>query len=216
MAITTINTNNLRDISSSLLLENGKLKLLESRDYDYLNSDEIRFFCHQYARYGLPTRELIDYIHDLIGGRKAIEIGSGHGDLGYHLKIPMTDSKIQENSGVRKFYEIVKQPVINYPDDVKKLEAIEAVYYYKPKVVIASWITQWINPLKVPSSGGSIFGIKEEKLLNLVDTYILVGNLDIHGEKEIMKLKHEKIKLPFIRSRASNPENDMLFIWNRS
>jgi hypothetical protein len=41
------------------------------------------------------TVELVAWLHDRIAGRKAIEIGAGMGDLGYHLGIPQTDSYAQ-------------------------------------------------------------------------------------------------------------------------
>jgi hypothetical protein len=205
----------LKDISSQLLMKNKKLKLLDAKEYDNFSHGDLRFFCHQHARYGLPTTECVNFIREVINGRTALEIGSGHGDLGYHLNIRMTDSKIQEDPGVRLFYMMGRQPVINYPPDIRKIEAIDAVKKWRPQVVVGSWITRWVSPDFPPSGNGSVFGVKEDEILDLVETYILVGNLDTHGDKEIMKRKHREIANPFLKSRAKNPENNRIFIWDR-
>jgi hypothetical protein len=211
-----INPKDVRDISPELLLPNGKLKLLAHADYDKFTRTELRIFCHYHARYGLPTIEAVDFIKNLIAGRSAIEIGAGHGDLGYHLGIPMTDSKIQFRQDVRQIYERSGQPIIQYPEDVERLEALEAIQKYQPKVVIASWITQWIPEDVKPTSGGSIHGIKEDEMLDKIEQYIMIGNLKIHGDKKILAREHTIYRPLFIKSRASYPEDDVIFAWDGS
>lgn len=208
-----LDINKLKDISSSLLLPNGRLKLLSEKEYDKFASNDLRYFCHTHARYGLPTVELIEYIKNIIAGRSAIEIGSGHGDLGYHLGIPMTDSKEQYDPSIHAYYEAVGQPIIQYPDAVEKLEALEAVNKYKPKVIVASWVTTY-SPFET-TFASSPSGVKEDKLLSQVETYILVGNEDNHRDKPIMKLSHTTEKGSFIRSRAKFPENDRIYVWGK-
>jgi len=202
----------VKDISGELLLPNGKLKLLSYKDYQKFEFDDLRIFCHQYARYGLPTIELINYLNNIIKGRSCIEIGSGHGDLGYHLKIPMTDNKAQLWPIIRKHYERMGQPIIDYPDDIEELDALEAVTKYNPKVVIGSWVTTYSPTEKNYSS--SPFGIKEDKILNYVETLILIGNLESHGKKPILKFGHLLIKdAPFIVSRAKKQKYNVIYVW---
>lgn len=203
----------LNDISSELLLENGKLKLFPSQKYRQLKWEDFRFFCHQYARYGIPTTELVDFIKEKIDGRSAIEIGSGAGDLGFHLGIPMTDSKIQENPDLIKIYKAAMQPVIKYPSDVEKIDSLDAVIKYKPKVVVASWITSY-SPVET-TFGSNPNAIKEDKILELIETFIIVGNLDIHWDKPILRNPHIEIYAPWIISRAKNPEKNRIFIIER-
>lgn len=204
---------NLKDISQELLLPNGKLKLFPAKFYDDLDKNNLRLFCHMYARYGLPTTELIDFLIQKIDGRSAIEIGSGHGDLGYHLHINMTDSKIQKKPEIQEIYKSMEQPIIDYPDDVEEIEALDAVHKYKPSVVIASWITTYA-PHFMPYSSSS-HGIKEAKILDKVETFIIIGNNDLHGDKPIRKLPHLEIYEPWIKSCATNPENNRIYIWDR-
>ncbi len=212
MLIKTLNTTGLNDLSPELIMENGKLKLLHANDYYEMHWDEVRAFCHFQGRYGLPTVEVVEYLKDIIDGRTAIEIGSGHGDLGFHLGIPMTDSKIQSKPDIQKEYEKMKQPIIKYPEDVEELEARAAVKKYKPKVVVASWVT---NKFKAKSDvKGFTYGVDEEQIINAVETYILVGNLEVHGHKAIMNRRHIQIAQPWIISRSIAPQMNRIFIWN--
>jgi hypothetical protein len=203
-----------QDISPELLMPNGKLKLLPAEHYKQYSWQNFRIFCHKFARYGIPTIELVERLNHIIDGRKAIEIGSGWGDLGFHLDIPRTDSRLQDRLEVALEYDLMQQPRIKYPSDVEGLEALEAVAKYKPQVVIGSWVTAYGDPDKV-SYGCNIYGIKEKKILEQVETYILVGNLDQHGDRPICKLPHARISAPWIVSRARKPENNRIFVWNK-
>jgi hypothetical protein len=215
MTIELINTEGVEDLTPKLLLPNGKLKLLSFKDYENMDRNAVRLFCHKNARYGLPTKELVDFIAGEIKGKRTIEIGAGHGDLGHHLGIIKTDSKIQEELSVKAFYMLGGQPTIQYPDDVRKMEAIAAVEKYKPQVVVASWVTRYLPPDASPSDRGSMFGVKEDELIKKVDTYILVGNHDIHGDKPIMQNVHIEIANKFIVSKAKNQENNRIYIFKR-
>ncbi len=210
---TILEAKDLKDISQELLLPNGKMKLLPAAFYDAIDKGNLRLFCHSYARYGIPTTELIDFLIQKIDGRSAIEIGSGHGDLGYHLNIKMTDSKIQKNPEIQESYRAMKQPIIDYPDDVEEIDALDAVEKYKPSVVVASWVTTYA-PHVMPY-GSNPHGIKETKILDKIETFIIVGNNDLHGDKPIRKLPHLEIYEPWIKSRATNPENNRIYIWDR-
>ena len=207
-----LDVSGVSDISHRVLFPNGKLKVLKAEKWLSFTRKERRLFCHNHARYGLPTREIIEHIYHLIDGRSAIEIGSGHGDLGYHLKIPMTDSKLQDEAWVAASYLLMGQPTIKYPKDVEKLAAISAVMKYKPKVVVGSWITTLGNPNK-EKYGCNPDGIDEELIFNLpfVETFILVGNIDVHGDKPILKRAHEAFASPLLLSRANNPDHDRIF-----
>lgn len=203
---------------SSLLRNDGQMLLLKSATYDQMHRDSLRIWCHQCARYGIPTREFIAWLKDYIGDRSAIEIGSGAGDFAHHLGIKGTDSKMQERPDVQAMYEAMGQPVIKYPEWIEKIDAISAVKKYKPKVVFASWVTHWIDPnLPPPPGGGNMYGIKEEEILAepSVEAYVMLGNLEVHKYKPLRKLPHKELALPFIRSRATYPEMDRVFVWEK-
>lgn len=205
-------TGEIKEIGEELLREDGKLYLRESSFYKNLDWQEFRLFCHKYARYGISTTELIDYIKNIIADRSCIEIGAGAGDLGFHLGVKMTDSKQQEDSVVRKAYEAMKQPIIKYPKDVEKIDALDAVKKYKPQVVVASWITPY-SKYKT-TFGSNPYGIKEKEILDIVETFIIVGNLDQHHDKPIRYFHHDVILEPWIVSRAKDQSKNCIFLWD--
>lgn len=197
-----------------LLDQDGRLRLLPSAAYDDIAPDTLRYWCNRNSRYGLPTSELIGWLRDLIGNRKAIEIGSGNGDLSYHLGIPGTDNKMQARLDIAAYYMAMGQPVVDYPDWVQEMDALEAVRLHKPEVTIASWVTHWIDPeLPPPVGGGNMFGVKEDVIIETGTTYVMLGNLAVHRHKPILALPHEEHALPFLRSRSLKPELDRVFIW---
>ena len=198
-----------------LLDAEGRLKLLPAAAYDAISRNAVRLWCHNFARYGLPTIELVNWLKARIAGHTAIEIGSGAGDLAFHLGIPATDNRMQEWPMIKFNYTMTGQPVIQYPDFVQELDALTAVAQYQPDVVIASWVTQWIDPdLPPPETGGNVWGIKEDEILATGCTYILIGNQKVHGDKKIMAAPHEEFVLPFLRSRANYPALDRVWVWN--
>lgn len=207
-----VDTNNNK-IFNDIMMSNNKMKLLPASHYKSYPWNDFRFFCHTYARYGIVTQELIDILKIYIKDKNAIEIGAGCGDLGYHLGIPMTDSKIQDDPLIKKVYEYMGQPTINYPEDVEKIEAISAIKKYKPQVVIASWVTAFGYPGK-DDFGCNECGVKENEILNMVDTYILYGNSSVHHDKPIMKHLHTVIDHPGFISRSSSKDMNKLFIWH--
>lgn len=199
-----------------LLDERGALRLMPAAWYDQQDRHSLRVWCHYNARYGLPTVELVDWLKTRIAGRKSIEIGAGAGDLCYHIGNVGVDNHQQEWPDVKAYYAALQQPTIKYPSWVIEADALEAVNRIRPSVVIGSWVTHWIDPeIPAPAGGGNMYGVKEPEILSLVDEYIVIGNLAIHSHKPIMKLPHEELELPFIRSRAARPELDRVFVWQK-
>lgn len=215
MIIEAIPAQGLKDISYDVLDENKKLKLFPSEYWRNLDWNTFRLFCHVTGRYGIPTIEMLEFLRNIIDGRETIEIGAGNGDLGYHLNIHMTDSKLQNKPVVKISYMLMGQPTIEYPDDVEELESISAVLNYKPKVVIGSWVTAFGNPTK-EKYGCNLDGINENLLLNApgLETYILIGNKDQHGDKPIMELPHDEYIFDWHVSRAKNQDNNRIWVWN--
>lgn len=212
--VLAIDLNKVKRIDKDVLMENGKLKLLPASEWKKFDWQVFRLFCHEQARYGIPTVELIDYLKTLIGDRTAIEIGAGAGDLGHHLGIKMTDSKQQENKDVARTYAAMNQPVIKYPKDVEKIDAYEAVKIYKPQVVIASWITPYAP--REMSYGSNPLGVKEDRILELVDTFVIIGNLDSHWDKPIRSYEHKTVHAPWLVSRGQDQNKNVIFIWDKT
>lgn len=218
MITALIPANSVNDISSEVLQPDGHVKLMLASEWRKYPWNDFRAFCHMHARYGIPTTELIDFLNTEINHQTVVEIGAGAGDLGHHLSylcgVTMTDSRQQEWSNIKKYYAAMHQPVIKYPADVKEFDALDAVKTLKPKIVIASWITPYA-PHQMPY-GSNPYGIKEPEILELVDKFILIGNLDTHWDKPILKLKHEEYYFDWIVSRGKNQENNRIWIWDKT
>lgn len=200
----------------ALFNEDGEMILAPSAFYDMIPFESLRLWCHLHARYGLPTTELIGWLKHEIGNRFAIEIGAGSGDLCRNLGIVGTDNYQQTYPDVMMHYTLTGQPLIHYPRYVREMSAAEAIKTYQPEVVLASWVTEWIDPnLPVPEHGGNVYGIKENEIIDAGITYILIGNISIHGKKSIMSRPHVELDLPFVRSRSTYPKLNRIWIWNR-
>lgn len=165
--------------------------------------------------YSIPTIELVDFLRTRIGGRRAIEIGAGTGELAKALGIPATDNRQQEEPGLKAYYAQLGQPTVPYGDHVERLDASEAVAKYKPEVVIACWVTHRFDPAR-ESAGGSTSGVDEAAIIAACDEYIFIGNEQVHAQKPIWALPHEKATPPWIYSRAANGSPDFVATWRRT
>lgn len=201
-----IAVQDVSDLDPLLLDEQGRLKVVPTTTLDRIPRDKLRLWCHLKAVYGLPTPELIEHVRQLIGGRPAIEIGTGAGCLGRALGLQLTDNLCQTWPDVAAYYLLTGQPTIRYPSDVENLDALAAVRKYRPKVVVASWITQITDG----SRPGSMYGVDEEALLAEVETYVVFGSRRNHEHKVICQRPHRVVQEPWMRSRA---DDSALFVW---
>ena len=173
--------------------------------------EQIRTFMHFYPIYVLPTKELLDYLYDHVRGFNTIEIGAGTGNIGRNLGIRMTDSYQQADKKVQAIYSVLQQPVIRYPADVIKADAVTAFRRFKPDCVIGCYVThKWISGMTT----GNQWGVDFPRLLACVKRLILVGNLETHYENPIMKKEHQEVILDGLITRSNKPELNRMFIWN--
>lgn len=203
--------NQAQKLDNVLLDQDGHLKLFPYEFYHGLHRDTLRVWCALRARYLLPTIELIDYLNYALGGRTAIEIGAGMGDLGRHLRVPMTDSAIQiENPQVNAYYRAINQCPTDPPADVERIDALSAAAKYRPQVIIGAWVTHKY----VGGSQGSVYGTQEELLLDFCDEYWHLGNRMIHYAKPILEIvDYTEITLPGLISRAKSTQDDVFWVW---
>jgi hypothetical protein len=135
--------DSIADLDAMLLGTDGRMRLRHAAELVRIPTQSLALWCHVRARYGVPSVELVTVLRAIIGDQPALEIGAGMGDLGFHLGIRMTDSALQvTRPEVRLYYGLLGQPTIDPPSDVERIDANEAVKKYRPKVVIASWVTQ--------------------------------------------------------------------------
>ncbi|MFI5296662.1 MAG: hypothetical protein ACHREM_01075 [Polyangiales bacterium] len=203
-------------LHADMLDEHGYVRARPAAEFRAMDRTAFMIWCYRNARYGLPTVELVAWIKDRIGGRPAIEIGAGMGDLGNALRIPMTDSGAQDTPELRTYYRAMGQRAIVPPRDVARMGGNAAVASYRPSVVVASWVTQRFRPGDTERDIGAFAeGVDELTLLEHVHTYIFLGNKKVHGDKRILAQPHEEHALPFLVSRALAPELDVVWVWER-
>jgi len=206
----------IQDRMDAVFLDDkGYIKLLSSKVFLEEDPSQFRLWCYRHAIYGVPTIELIAWLHSFIGVRRAIEIGAGNACLGLHLGIPSTDSYMQCCPLMRLHYGSLGQPVTEPPAAVYKYEAKKAVKTFQPDVVIASWVTQKFIPGvdKDETAQASVYGVDEMTLLRNVKCYIHIGNEDSHNEKRILAKPHRTFKFPWLLSRAASPEKNVIYVW---
>ena len=204
----------IRDISPLLLDNVGQLRVVPASELANTTAQERLLFGVRHGLYSFPTEELCDFLRNRIKGKVAIEVGAGHGTLAKALKIPATDSRVQEEATVKAHYQQIGQPTVPYGEHVEKLDAVSAVQKYKPNVVIGCWVTHVFDERR-PDAGGNMFGIDEAKLIASCDEYIVVGNEQVHAHKPIWAIQHEKLRPPWLYSRAVNGSRDFIAIWRR-
>jgi hypothetical protein len=212
-------SGNPLDLDRVLLDDKGRLRVLPAAVYEQIDWMTLRLWCHHRAYYSLPTSETVERLRAIIGDRDAIEVGAGNGVYGRALGIPMTDSWCQTLPDVALMYMMSRQPTIKYPADVERLDAVAAVRKYNPKVVVGAWVTHWIDPnLPPPPGGGNMYGLREDLILDhpSVETYIVVGNLTTHAHKPLRSRPHQIIRQPWVWSRASKPDDDCIFVWDKN
>ncbi|MCP3921238.1 MAG: hypothetical protein GY714_01505 [Desulfobacterales bacterium] len=205
----------LTEIESEVLDEFGQIKVVDAAIYKQFSQSHISQLALKHGIYCLPTTELIEWLRERIGDRKAIEVGAGCGIVGRSLGIKMTDNFQQLIPKYRKAYEAMQQPIVSYGSDVLKCDALSAVKRFKPEVVIGCWVTHLYNS-KLHHLQGNELGINENKLVNRVQEYIVVGNSTVHNLKPIMKLPHETIYQDWLFSRGASVGADCIYSWRRS
>ena len=195
-----------------LLNEHGRTRLMPAAEVLAFGIDEVQAWMVTRARYQFVTTELVEWLKTRIAGRRAIEVGAGMGDLGFHLGIPMTDSYIQTEMEpeYRLSMAMTGQAPTTPPPDVERIEAEAAVEKYKPQVVVASWITQKHH---AGDPDGFAYGPEEIRIVRNVETYIIVGNSSPHGSKRIRRLKHREHKFPWLVSRGVDQSRNVIYVW---
>ena len=198
----------------NLLLDSitKRIKLLPVSIYEGLDRTELRIWCHYRARYLLPTVELVGWLNNKIDGRRAIEIGAGNGDLGYHLGIPAFDNGCQQYENVKAAYLQMGQIPTNPPPDVMRIDAIQAIHDYQPEVAIGAWIT---DKFVEGSVEGNVYAPDGYQIIQNVE-YIRIGTEKNRGRSKILEFPHEIFKPPGMVSRTSaSPPDDVIHIWKK-
>lgn len=172
---------------NNIFFTDGKISPFNADKLKNIRSIQIQAYAHKLGLYGIFTKELIQQFKNLINGRSCIEVGAGNGTLGRALNIPMYDNFLQLRPEIKIYYIITKQPIVNYGQDVLKMDGLEAIKKHRPKVVIGSWVTHKYNP-KLKHLEGSHFAFEQKEMFNYgVEQFIMYGSLKTHYLNPLFK-----------------------------
>lgn len=176
--------NDISALERILLDADGRLQPVEFAAIRNFSQNDISAFCHKHGVYQIITTELVRFVRKQIEGYRTIEIGAGNGCFGRALGVPLTDSKIQDSAWMRAYYKQINQPRVTYGDDVKKLEALQAIKVLNADAAVASWVT---NKKKATTVDGCFGGVDEAILSKRLKRYVFVGNRETHKNKELLR-----------------------------
>lgn len=199
------------DISGleSQVMIHDQLQVMPYEFYSQYSREQVMTLMFNHGIYVLPTSELIEYLKTRIEG-VAIEIGAGHGAIAMALGIPATDSYMQDDPKIQKIYQTMGQPTVKYGPMVERLDFMQAITRYRPQTVIGAFITHKWKP---GMQSGNMLGVDENYILKKVKRYIMVGNLQTHGQKPLLRIKHEQLYYPWIITRSERQDMNRIFIW---
>lgn len=217
LSASQVDIDRILSMLDDVFIEKGKIVPVPHSVIEQIPVIDLRIYCHFRCIYQIITTELVAWFKENVDLSSAIEIGSGNGTLGRALNIPITDNWQQADPTIAALYKTSGQPIIEYGPDVEKIGALDAIKQYKPKTVIGSWITH-IYKHAEHDIGGNQSGVDELKLIELVDTYYLVGNLNIHFNNRLLNNDNVNCDLyhePFLYSRNAEKTKNFIFEFSK-
>lgn len=215
MKAATLPTIDVSHLDSFFLNTDGTLKAVDDIDLHQLDSIERRVWAHNNSVYQFVSKEMISWLKEFIGTRSAIEICAGNGAIGRHLGIPTTDNYFYMSSKGMEYCQQKGERPVRPGADVINMEAVEAVEFERPKVVIGAFVPPQYKHMYGSSSSGVSWGVDEERLLRTVQTYILLGNMETHMNRRIFCSTHKEYTPPWQVTRCENQLLNRMWIWDK-
>lgn len=208
---------------SQVLIKNGTFQPADSKTLrEQFTHKEIQLFMNKIGMYVLPTSDLIEDLKTLIPNLDtAIEIGSGNGVIANNLGIRATDNFMQRSDfkAPSKLKDLHKQflnsvPMVQYGPNVLKVEAHEAVKRFKPKTVLACFVTHLYKQSE-PERQGNALGVDYRKIIKSTDRVVLVGNDATHRLNPAMELPLVSLQVDSLITRSKTPDLNRIYIWDK-
>lgn len=213
-AVYALDPAQIRDLRPEVLGTDGRMQILPAAFWTATTAEERLLLGTRTGVYSFPTVELVNQLREIIDGRSAIEIGAGHGVLADALDIPGTDNMEQAEPGLRMYYQLRGQKPVTYGPNVVRMDAAGAVRHYRPQVVIGCWVTQGSDGKDWKPGFGKLHGVDEDDIITHCETYVFVGNREVHKDKRIWRLPHTVHTPPYVISKAINGSPDFIAAWN--
>lgn len=165
--------------------EAGTLQPMPAAFWAEMPREQRQVFGHHHALYSFPTVETIATLKAALPAG-ALEIGAGNGGYCKALDIRGTDSYMQQLPAIKAHYAAQGQPTVNYGAHVERIDANAAVKKYRPRAVLAAWVTHKGDPLR-PQMGGNVYGVNEQQIIDraYVEQYFFIGNSNTHRDKPL-------------------------------
>lgn len=209
----------------------GELKCVPIADVHSIDIMELKNFMMEQGLYVMPTIELAETLRELIEGYQAsnpLEIGAGNGAISRYLGIRAVDNYMQTpdwqpaSAKDRKWYKetsglYLNQGRVQYGSNVLKIDGEEAVKRFKPDFLIGLYLTHKYDK-NLPERGGNSFGVSFAKILKTksVKQMAFVGNFATHKDHTLLcDFAPRDYQVDSIVTRAANPEETRLFMWDK-
>lgn len=197
----------------SILLDNkGILQPVSMELLSSIPMTHLQIWGVRNAIYQFVTTEMIEWVKNEIGCLQTIEICAGSGCIGRALGIQSIDKMLQATDEYRFYYSLIGQPTISYPSDIIKMDADQAVDFYKPDCVIGAFVTQYGT---IAERNCNPDGPHETQIVKKVKKYIHFGNKKTHAGKHIFKRPHTELSFPWLFTRCELPEMNRVWIWDK-
>ena len=184
------------------LTEDGNLKLVSGKEWRKYGKNNLGVFCNLFNIWTIPTTELIDILDKEIDNLSCIEICAGLGLISKELSIKATDSYLHATDEFKSMANRINiTGIIEYPSEVEKLEASEAVDKYHPECVlgcyaIPKWTEEYAKKYFLKTNKdlpGSICGVDYDYICQHIKRLILVGHKDLYCQYPFWKRPHKTI-----------------------
>lgn len=198
-----------------IFMDGNFVKPLPYKEILSVKRDNFLFWCMKRGVYQYPTIELLEWLKNYLKlpNPKVLEIGAGNGAFSRYLGTKASDSKVQETPEIKLLYSLQRIGTTNPPDDVEKLDAVEAIRKYQPEIVFGTYIT---NKWKEGDKDGFDRGVDHEKFWKFdhVKKYIMIGNSRVHAGHTFLKIRHNEFYEPWLISRSEQTLN-RIFVWEK-
>ncbi len=206
--------------------ENGKLlpNILPANEILKLGDYNRQIIMSLLGLYVWPTVELFDFFKTNIPNETSVlELGAGNGVLGKSLGWNSTDNFSQSEQFIARNKEEQRYnkmallqlksnniAPVNYGDNVRKIDACDAVSEYKANTVLGLYLTD-------VTQNKFTINLMDAFMSESTETFYLVGNMDTHYKKSpIFDLKHEIIEVEGLVIRHQNNKQGRIFKWDKN
>ena len=209
----------LAELDKVFLEADGRMRVLPAAEVRRAFRNDLERFdwCAKRAIYALVTTELVDWVRDWIGPDRlsaTIEVGTGRTPLGSALGVVQTDNYMQTDADIRAYYMALGQAAVEPLPGVLKMDAWAAVQEYRPRAVVATWVTRFgAGQTGIP---GVYVGVDYGRVAKAVETFVMVGNEQLHGPMIAQNgAPPPKVyRFPWLLSRSlEHNHRNAIFVW---